>query len=79
MPTATSRTFMSGDDEVVRIPDELSFGPDVEVTLVRSGDVLTIVPTHVSNKKLIRRLSELPAPSSIEVRDEIEIPERHGL
>ena len=79
MPTATSRTFMSGDDEAVRIPDELSFGPDVEVTLVRTGDVLTIVPTRVSNKELIRRLSELAAPSSIGVRDEIEIPERHGL
>ena len=79
MPTAQSRTFKSGNSEAVRIPRDLAFGPGVELTLVRSGDVLTIYPTRPSIKEMIRQLRELPAPASIGIRDEIEIPEREGL
>ena len=79
MPTATSKTFKSGNSEAVRIPRELAFGPDVELTLVRSGDVLTIYPRRGSMKDLIRDLRAMPKPASIGVRDQIEIPERKGL
>ncbi len=79
MPTATTRTFRSGNSEAVRLPRDMAFGPDVELTLVRSGDVLTITPRRMSPRELVRRLRELPAPSSVGMRDEIEIPERDGL
>ena len=79
MATATSRTFMSGSSEAVRLPREMAFGPGVELTLVRSGDVLTIYPTRLSVADLIAKLNALPRPGSIEVRDEEPIPERDGL
>lgn len=79
MPTATTRTFRSGNSEAVRLPRDMAFGPDVELTLVRSGDVLTITPKRMSPRELVRRLRELPGPSAVEVRDEVEIPEREGL
>lgn len=79
MATATSRTFRSGNSEAVRLPRDLAFGPDVELTLVRSGDVLTIYPTRMSVADLVAALNQLPRPSSIEVRDEDIFPERPGL
>jgi antitoxin VapB len=79
MPTATTRTFRSGNSEAVRLPKEMAFGPDVELTLVRSGDVLTITPKRMSPRELVHRLRAMPAPSAIGTRDEVEIPERDGL
>ena len=79
MPTATGRTFKSGNSEAVRLPKDIGFGLDVELTLVRSGDVLTIYPTKKNLSDMFRRLREMPPLSSIGTRDEIEIPERKGL
>jgi len=79
MATATSRTFKSGNSEAVRLPREMAFGPGVELTLVRSGDVLTIYPTRMSVAEMVAKLNALPRPGSIEVRDEDLIPERDGL
>lgn len=79
MPTATTKTFRSGNSEAVRLPKDMAFGPDVELTLVRSGDVLTIYPKRSSVSDMIRDLRNMPGPSSVEVRDEEPIPEREGL
>ena len=79
MSTATSKTFKSGNSEAVRIPRDLAFGPDVELTLVRSGDVLTMYPARKSIREMIALLEAMPGPSSVEVRDNSEIPERDGL
>jgi antitoxin VapB len=79
MTTATTRTFRSGNSEAVRLPREMAFGTGVELTLVRSGDVLTIYPKRQSIAEMIRRLKALPAPSEVERRDEDEIPEPPGL
>jgi antitoxin VapB len=79
MGVANSRTFRSGNSEAVRLPRDVSFGVDVEVTIVRSGDVLTIFPSRPSIRDLIARLDELPRPTSIEVRDVEPLPERPGL
>jgi antitoxin VapB len=79
MGVANSRTFRSGNSEAVRLPRNVSFGADVEVTIVRSGDVLTIFPARPSIKELITRLDDLPRPTSIEVRDVDPLPERPGL
>ena len=79
MPTVTSRTFRSGNSEAIRLPKEVAFGPDVEVTIVKSGDVLTITPTRPSVKEMLRKLAELPAPGEIEERDPDIFPDRPGL
>jgi antitoxin VapB len=79
MATATTRTFRSGNSEAVRLPKEVAFGRDVELTVVRSGDVLTIYPKKPPMAELIAQLEALPAPSSIQERDVEELPERPGL
>lgn len=79
MTTVTSRTFKSGNSEAVRLPRDVAFGSDVELTLVRSGDVLTIYPARPPVADLIRRLAALPCPATVETRDEEPLPERPGL
>jgi len=58
---------------------EIAFGPDVELTMVRSGDVLTIYPTRPSIQALIEILEALPKPDQVETRDDDELPKRTGL
>jgi len=79
MTTVKSRIFRSGNSEAVRLPKDVAFGEEIEVTIVRSGDVLTIYPARMSVAEMLRRLDELPAPASIEQRDVDVIPERPGL
>ena len=56
MPTVTSRTFRSGNSEAVRLPKDVAYGADIDVTVVRSGDVITIYPTRPSVAEMIARL-----------------------
>ncbi len=79
MSTVASRTFKSGNSEAVRLPKDVAFGREMEVTIVRSGDVLTIYPAKPPIADLIRRLAELPLPDGIEVRDVEPLPEPSGL
>jgi len=79
MPTVTSRTFRSGNSEAVRLPKDVAFGDEIEVTIVRTGDVLTIYPKRPSIAEMIAKLEALPGPGEIEVRDRDIIPERPGL
>lgn len=79
MPTSSGRIFRSGNSAAVRLPKEVAFEPDTEVTMVRSGDVLTIYPSRPSIAEMIGQLEALPQPTSIEVRDEALPPERTGL
>lgn len=79
MSTASSRTFKSGNSEAVRLPRSVAFGEELDVTIVRSGEVLTIYPAKPPISELVARLAELPKPSSVEVRDEEPLPERRGL
>jgi antitoxin VapB len=80
MTTSTrSRTFRSGNSEAVRLPKEVAFGRDVEVTIVRSGEVLTIYPARPPIAALIEALDALPRPNGLEVRDTEDLPERPGL
>ncbi len=75
----TSRTFRSGNSAAVRLPKELAFEGDIEVTIVRSGDVLTIYPSRPTVADLLARLAELPRPAAIEARDAEPLAERVGL
>ncbi|GJG85772.1 antitoxin [Gemmatimonadetes bacterium T265] len=79
MPVARSRTFRSGNSEAVRLPRDVAFGEDVELLLVRSGDVLTVYPAATTIPEMIARLRALPAPPSVEARDVDELPERPRL
>ncbi|MEJ7813202.1 MAG: hypothetical protein WKG32_22520 [Gemmatimonadaceae bacterium] len=79
MPVARSRTFRSGNSEAVRLPKDVAFGEDVELMIIRSGDVMTIYPAATTIPEMIARLRALPAPPAIEARDVDELPERQGL
>jgi len=79
MTTAKSRTFRSGNSEAVRLPKDVAYGEDIDVTIVRSGEVITIYPTRMSLREMLKRLDELPAPDYIEERDSDVVPDRPGL
>lgn len=79
MTTVTSRVFRSGNSEAVRLPKAVAFGQEVEVTIVKTGDVLTISPKRLSIKEMVRRLRELPVPSETQERDPDIFPDRPGL
>lgn len=79
MPIARSRTFRSGNSEALRLPKDVAFGEDIELVIVRSGDVLTIYPATATIPEMIARLRALPAPPAVEARDADELPERPGL
>lgn len=79
MTIARTRTFKSGNSEALRLPRDVAFGEDVEHVITRSGDVMTIYSVAASLPAMIECLSSLPAPSTIERRDEQELPERAGL
>ncbi|MDQ6611050.1 MAG: AbrB/MazE/SpoVT family DNA-binding domain-containing protein [Gemmatimonadota bacterium] len=79
MPTAKSRTFRSGNSEAVRLPKDVAFGEDIELIVVRSGDVITMYPAVSSIPEMIAQLGKLPVPTNIERRELQPIPERDGI
>jgi antitoxin VapB len=79
MTIARTRTFRSGNSEAIRLPKDVAFGKDLELVVVRSGDVVTLYPAATSIPEMIARLEALPRPTSIEERDDEELPERAGL
>ncbi|CAN5855751.1 AbrB/MazE/SpoVT family DNA-binding domain-containing protein [soil metagenome] len=79
MTVARSRTFKSGNSEAIRLPRDVAFGPDVELVIVRSGDVMTIYPAATSMAAMIERLRSLPVPPTVETRDDEPLPERPRL
>lgn len=79
MTIAKTRTFRSGNSEAVRLPKEIAFGENVELVVVRSGDVVTLYPAERSISEMVARMKAMPVPPSIETRDEDEIPERRDL
>ncbi len=79
MTIVDSKIFQSGNSQAVRLPREVAYADTVEVTIERSGDVLTIRPKRMSLAEMFRQLDKAPGPGSIEVRDTEEIPERPGL
>ncbi len=79
MTIARSRTFRSGNSQAVRLPKDVAFGEDVELVIIRSGDVMTIYPAAATIPDMIARLRAMPAPPDIEQRDTEDLPERSGL
>jgi antitoxin VapB len=79
MPVARSRTFRSGNSEALRLPKDVAFGADVELVIVRSGDVLTVYPATMTIPEMAARLRALGTPPEVEARDVEDLPERPGL
>lgn len=85
MPSARTRTFRSGNSQAVRLPKEVAYAEDLDVVVERQGDVVTIRPAideAAEKQKWLAFLSELgklPTPSTVEVRELIEFPDRPGL
>ena len=75
---ATTRIFKSGNSQAVRIPAEMAYADTgVELTIVRSGDVITMYPKRTgSMEEMVAALRALPTPSEIEKREPIELPDR---
>jgi antitoxin VapB len=63
----------------VRLPKDVAFGDNVELIIVRSGDVMTLYPAEITIAEMVERLASLPAPPEVERRDEEDLPERSGL
>lgn len=79
MTTTTSRTFRSGNSEAVRLPKAVAYGRNIEVTIVRSGDVITISPKRPPIQDAIAQLRALPKAPERLTRDVDVIPEREGF
>jgi antitoxin VapB len=79
MISFSSRTFRSGNSEAVRLPKGVAYGAEIEVTIIRSGDVLTIYPARAPISALAERLADLASPAEVEVREQDIIPEPPGL
>ena len=75
---ARSRTFRSVNSEALRLPKDVVFGDDVELVLVRSGNVMTNYPAATSIADMLARLHTTPAPREIERRDDEPLADRVG-
>jgi antitoxin VapB len=75
-----SKTFKSGNSEALRLPKEVAFGSDVEVTIRKVGETLTVTPKRKKTVAgLIAALERLPKPDKPWKRERIIFPKRRGL
>lgn len=73
----STRAFKSGNSQAVRIPAEIAYADtDIELTVTRLGDVITIFPARQSLADAVAALRAVPKPSALEKREPIEMPER---
>jgi antitoxin VapB len=79
MNVVRTRPFRSGNSQAVRLPKDVAFDDDIELVIVRSGDVMTIYPAASSIPDMVERLRVLPTPPTIEKREEEDLPEPPGL
>ena len=72
-----TRVFRSGNSQAVRIPAELAYSDtDMELTISRQGDVITIFPKRQNLKSAVAQLRAMPKPPTVEKREPIEMPDR---
>lgn len=77
---ATTRTFRSGNSQAVRLPKEIAYDDDVELEIVRSGEVVTMYPKRKRTMaEFVDALNALPVPDRPLKREDFEAPERPGL
>ncbi len=74
---AVTRAFKSGNSQAIRIPADLAYADcGSDLTITRSGDVITIYPARQSLRDAVATLRGMASPSEIEVRDPIDVPIR---
>ena len=72
-----TRAFRSGNSQAVRIPAELAYSnTNMDLTISRHGDVITIFPPRQDLKAAVAILCAMPKPSVVEPREPIELPDR---
>ncbi|MDR3462349.1 MAG: AbrB/MazE/SpoVT family DNA-binding domain-containing protein [Beijerinckiaceae bacterium] len=75
-----TRVFKSGNSQAVRIPAELAYADmSLDLTITRSGDIITIFPARQSLKDAVAILRDLPKPETVEAREAIEVPDRERI
>jgi antitoxin VapB len=73
---ATTRVFKSGNSQAVRIPAELAYDSnDMELTIARSGDVITIYPARAGIEDMIAALRALPPVTKLEPVERTQVRE----
>jgi antitoxin VapB len=75
---ATTRAFKSGNSQAVRIPADLAYADtSIELTVTRTGDVITIYPKCHDLREAVALLRQMPKLHiTDEPTDPIELPER---
>lgn len=74
---ATTRAFKSGNSQAVRIPAEMAFEDmSKDLTITRNGDVVTIYPKRASMAETVAKLRAMPKPTSIEIYEPTQMPDR---
>ena len=83
MTEVDSKTFKSGNSEAVRLPKEVAFGANVEVTIRKVGDTLEITPKakrRLTPAELVAELRAIGTPPGPKFkRQRIIPPKRAGL
>jgi virulence-associated protein VagC len=86
MGIVDSKTFKSGDSVAVQLPQEIAFAADIDVTIERRGDVITIRPANdtaealAHNRRLVAMLRAIGPADEVEKYDStLTGPERPGL
>lgn len=76
-----SKIFRAGNSDALRLPKEVTPGTDVEVEIIKQGDVLTVRPIkqRMTPQELVTALRALPKPPKVQRRDKIVFPHRKGL
>jgi antitoxin VapB len=75
-----TRIFKSGNSQAIRIPAEIAYEDmNVELTIARHGDVITMHPARRSIKEMVDKLRAMPKPPDIEVYVPIELPDREQI
>jgi antitoxin VapB len=73
----TTRAFKSGNSQAVRIPADLAYvDPSIDLTITRTGDVITIFPARGDLRQAVQRLRQMARPDAAEATDRIELPDR---
>jgi antitoxin VapB len=74
---ATTRAFKSGNSQAVRIPAEIAYADmSIELTVTRTGDVITIYPKRRDLREAVALLRQMPKPEPLEPMERIELPDR---
>lgn len=77
---ARTRAFKSGNSYAIRIPAEMAYDDmNMELEVIRSGDVITIFPANGSLREGIEILRNMPKPTEVELLERTEVPERERI